>query len=193
MEPDGGDAICPRCGHRDDTGARQPLFVVTGASAAGKTTIYGPLAQRLAGTAVVFDVDWLLDAAGVLAGGAPLSELPWRGFDQAWLAVAHGVAQSGRPTVLCGTITPERVEANVGRPWIGPVHSLLLDCPDDVRRARIEARPGWRQHDPDQQIRFAQWLRASVPDHLDTSRGSPDDAARAVATWVEAHLEPHFP
>lgn len=193
MEPDGGRAVCPRCGRRDDTAALRPLFVVTGASCSGKTTIFGPLARLLAGRCAVFDVDWLLDAAGVLAGGAAITELPWAGFDQAWLAVAHGVAQSGLATVLCGPVTPDRVESNVGRKWVGTVHSLVLDCPDDIRRARMEARPGWRLGDTDQQITFGRWLRTTIPDRVDTSQCSPEDAARAVATWVEAHLEPHFP
>lgn len=95
MEPQGGVATCPKCGGKNDTASIEPLFLVTGASGSGKTTIYGPLARLLAGRCVVFDVDWLLDAAGVLASGASLAELPWAGFDQAWLAVAHGVAQGG--------------------------------------------------------------------------------------------------
>jgi hypothetical protein len=188
MEPDQGFAVCPRCGQRDDTASLQPLFVVTGASASGKTTIFGPLARLLAGRCIVFDVDWLLDASSVLAGGATVTEIPWAGFDQAWLAVAHGVAQSGLPTLLLGTVTPDRVESNIGRKWVGTVHSLVLDCPDEVRRQRIDARPEWRLRDTTEQISFGRWLRETIPDRVDTSRCSPEEAARAVADWVETRL-----
>lgn len=188
MEPEDGSAICPRCGRRDETALLGPLFVVTGASCAGKTTIFGPLARMLGADAIVFDVDWLLDASGVIAGGATINEIPWAGFDQAWLAVAHGVAQSGLPTVLLGSLTPDRVESNVGRKWIGTVHSLVLDCPDDIRRDRIEARPVWRLRDTDQQIDFGRWLRENITDRVDTSRCSPEETARAVADWVRSRL-----
>jgi hypothetical protein len=191
MEPAGGFAICPSCGRRDGAALLKPLFVVTGASGSGKTTIFGPLSRLLAAKCVVFDVDWLLDAAGVLAGGATVTEIPWAGFDQAWLAVAHGVAQSGMATVLLGTLTPDRVESNVGRVWIGAVHALVLDCPDEVRRERIESRPAWRLRDTEQQISFGRWLRQTIPDRVDTSLCSPEEAARTVADWVESALAMH--
>jgi len=187
MEPDDGYAVCPRCGRREEA-ATAPLFVVTGASASGKTTIFGPLARLLSGTCVVFDADWLLDAAGALAGGAPLAKLPWDAFDQTWLAVAHGVAQSGLATVLLGTVTPDRVESNIGRRWIGTVHSLVLDCPDDIRRKRIEARPQWRLRDIDEQISFGHWLRNSIVNRVDTSQCSPEEASAEIARWVKARL-----
>ena len=114
MKPE-GLRVCPKCGQKDDTASIEPLFLVTGASGSGKTTIYGPLARLLAGRCAVFDVDWLLDAAGVLVGRPTPAELPWAGFDQAWLAVAHGIAQARLPTVLLGPLTPARLEANTGR------------------------------------------------------------------------------
>jgi predicted kinase len=165
------------------------LFVVTGASGAGKTTLLGPLARLLAGRCVVFDVDWLIDASTALSGAATVADIPWEGVAQAWLAVSHGVAQSGLPTVLLGTLTPGGLEDDVGRKWIGTIHGLLLDCPDEVRRQRIEARPRWRLRDVAEQVSWAQWLRENIAEQIDTSRCSPDEAARAVAAWVEGLLE----
>jgi hypothetical protein len=184
MEPEGGFAVCPRCGQNDDAGLVQPLFIVTGASGSGKTTLYGPLARSLTGRCVVFDVDWLLDAAGVLSRGATLAELAWDGLDQAWLAVAHGVAQSGLPTALLGPFTPARIEENVGRKWVGQIHTIVLDCPDQTRRERIENRPRWRSRDIDEQVSFGSWLRKNITSSVDTSRCSPEEAANAVADWV---------
>jgi hypothetical protein len=188
MEPDDGAAVCPACGRRDETARLQPVFLVTGASGSGKTAVFGPLAKLLARRCAVFDVDWLLDAAGALSGAETVAELPWPGFDQAWLSVAHGVAQSGLPTLLLGPLTPERLEHNSGRRWVGQIHSLNLDCPDDVRRRRIGDRPRWRMRDVVEQIAFARWLRENMPASVDTSTCSVEEAAQRVAGWVVGHL-----
>jgi hypothetical protein len=52
---------CPRCGAVQQAPAL-PLFVVTGASGTGKTTITGPLGQRLPDFEV-FDADIILHVA----------------------------------------------------------------------------------------------------------------------------------
>ena len=182
MQPRSGAAWCPECGRRDHDAAIEPLFVVTGASGSGKTAIFAPLARALAGRCVTFDVDWLLDAAGALSGGRPIA---WPAFWEAWLAVAHGVAQSGKPTVLLGSLMPP-LDGLASRRWVGDIHYLLLDCTDDLRHDRIESRPPWRQHDIEKQTAFANWLRSQIPDRVDTSDKTPEDTATAVASWVTA-------
>jgi hypothetical protein len=143
MEPEDGFAVCPECG-RADAAAVMPLFIVTGASGSGKTAVFVPLGRLLRGQCVTFDVDWLLDPAGELSGDQPIR---WPAFRDAWLAVAHGVAQSGMPTVLLGPLIPPHLDGLPGRRWVGDVRFLLLDCPDDLRRERIQARPPWRGRD----------------------------------------------
>lgn len=83
---------------------------------------------------------------------------------------------------------PSGLEEDIGRQWIGAIHGLLLDCPDEVRRERIEARPRWRLRDVAEQIRWGQWLRENIAEQVDTSRCSPEEAAQAVADWVDALL-----
>jgi hypothetical protein len=187
MEPDDGAARCPACGRLDKAGAVEPLFVVTGASGAGKTAILAPLAQLLAGRCVTFDVDWLLDAAGALSGDKVIA---WPALRDAWLSVAHGVAQAGMPTVLLGQLVPDQLEPLPARRWIGEIHYLLLDCSDDVRRQRIECRPAWRDRNVNEQTYFGRWLRDNISDRIDTSAGTPEDTAEAVAAWVGQHLGP---
>jgi hypothetical protein len=60
MQPCDGRAACPGCGEADDAAALRPLFVVSGASASGKSAVLGPLARSLAGRCVTFGADWLL-------------------------------------------------------------------------------------------------------------------------------------
>jgi hypothetical protein len=133
MEPREGSARCPCCGWVEEAGALMPLFIVAGASGAGKTAVFRPLARLLAGTAVTFDVDVLLDSAGMLSGAQPIS---WPGFRDAWLSVAHGVAQSGLTTVLLAPFIPQHLEQLPARRWVGDLHFLVLDCPEEARRQK---------------------------------------------------------
>jgi gluconate kinase len=185
MEPRDGFAVCPECGGLEPA-AVKPLFVVTGASGSGKTTVTGPLARRLRGRCITFDVDWLLDPAGELSGGQPIR---WPAFRDAWLAVAHGVAQSGMPTVLLGPFIPEHLDGLAARRWVGDIHFLVLDCPDDLRRERMQARPSWRSRDLEEQAEFGRWLRRHIAKAVDTSHGTPEDAAAAIAAWVTGRMD----
>lgn len=184
MEPREGRAFCPQCGRKDDA-VLAPLFVVTGASGSGKTAVLAPLARRLRGRCVTFDADLLMDSAGALGGGQPII---WPAFWDAWLAVAHGVAQSGMPTVLLGPLIPDHLKDLPARRWTGDIRFLALDCPDELRRARIEARPAWRSRDVDEQVEFGRWLRRNIPDRIDTSIGTPEDTATAITAWIDRHL-----
>lgn len=186
MRPDGAVARCPTCGHVDAAAARAPLLVVTGASGSGKTSILPELLPRLRGQCVVFDVDWLIDP---FAHQPDRAEVHWPALRDAWLHVAHGVAQNGLPTLLLGPLIPAHVEELRGRPWVGDVHFLLLDCPDAERRRRLEARPAWRTRDAAAQLDFARWLRANVQAVVDTGGGAgPAESAGAVAAWARGVL-----
>lgn len=171
MEPAGGSAVCPECGGVGDAVALMPLFVVTGASGSGKTAVLAPLARRLQGRCVTFDADLLMDAAGGLSGGQPIN---WTAFREAWLAAVHGVALSGVPTVLLGPFIPEHFRELPGRHWITDIHFIVLDCPDDLRRARISARPPW--------------LRRNIADCVAASSSTQEDTAAVIAAWIERCL-----
>jgi ribosomal protein S18 acetylase RimI-like enzyme len=181
-EPASSAAVCPRCG-RSDAAPREPLLVVSGASGSGKSTIVAPLARELAGEAAVFDIDYLIDAFAIQAGAAPLD---WRAIRAAWLSVAAGVAQSGMPTVLLGPLAPLHLEDLAQRRWVRSIQFFLLDCPDDVRRRRLEARPAWRQRDVEDQTRWGAWLRENIQDSVDTGVADVDQTVGSVAGWVRS-------
>lgn len=175
MESRNARAVCPQCGRSGDAAALLPLFVVTGASGAGKSAVLTPLIRKLRGRCVVFDADFLMDTEG------PLS-------NSRWLAIAHCVAQSGLPTVLLGPFIPEHLESLQTRRWVADIHVMVLDCPDELRRARINARPPWRSRDIDQQVEFGRWFRRTFDDRVDTSSGTPEKTADAIVAWVERQL-----
>ncbi len=172
---------CPRCGGRQRIPAL-PLFLVTGASGSGKTTIIGQLRSRLP-ECDVFEIDATLQVAA----------LGWEVWRNTWLRVVHEVALNGRVSVLCGSLQPDQLKDLPARRLIGPVHCCVLDCPDAVRARRLLARPAWRSTSTDTAIanhqRYAAWLRANVDPCFDTSLLTPGEVASQVATWVRRQLQ----
>lgn len=171
---------CPSCGTVSEVPAL-PLFVVTGASGAGKTTVTAPL-RRLLPECEVFEGDLI----------SQIAALGWDVFADTWLRIAHGLALNGRPMVLCTSLMPSRLEPLPARKLLGTIHFCNLDCPDDVLAARLRARPSWRQSSTEEVIlthqRFAAWLREHIDPTWDTSTLTPEEAAERIATWIRPHL-----
>lgn len=186
MAPADDVARCATCGAEDLAAVRRPLIVVTGASGSGKTTILPALLDRLRGACMVFDVDWLGDPFSRHPGAGTGSQ--WPVIRDVWLHVAHGVAQNGLPSLLLGPFIPEHLDGLVGRRWVGEIHYVVLDCPDDERVRRLAARPRWRSRDVDDQLGFAAWLRQNLAPVVDTSGTTPGAVADEVAARVRVLL-----
>jgi len=90
--------------------------------------------------------------------------------------------------VLLGPFVPGNLDQLPARRWIADIHFIVLDRPDELRRARIRARPPWRSRDLEEQAEFGRWLRRNIADRVDTSSGTPEEAAAAVADWIELRL-----
>lgn len=179
-EPDLG--VCPECGWTE-IACRAPLYVVTGASGSGKTAIFPHLAAALPEYAV-FDMDWLIDPLKTSTGS-----VDWDAFRDAWLSVAHGLAQGRRSTVLLGPLLPEWVESLPSRRWIGPIRFAVLDCSDDQRRARLTQRPSWREHAIEEHLGFAAHMRRTISPVLDTTSNTPEQTALQVASWARTSAQ----
>jgi ribosomal protein S27AE len=171
---------CPRC-RAESWLPALPLFVVSGASGTGKSTITGPLGDLLPGC-LVFEVDVILHVAA----------LGWDTWRNTWLQLVHAAALGGQVTVLTGTLTPDQLARLPARRLIGPIHFALLDCPDDLLAQRLRARPAWRGSSSQAKItenqRFAAWLRARIRPVFATSTGSAAEIAGQVASWVKDTL-----
>jgi hypothetical protein len=177
---DGAVLRCPRCGDEQQV-PDLPLFVVTGASGTGKSTVTGPLRSQLP-DCEIFETDALLHVAA-------LGLDTWRGT---WLRLAHDIALNGRVTVLAGSLLPSQLESLPGRKLIGPIRFCTLDCPDDVIAERLRSRPSWRGASKETVVaehqRFAAWLRTHIQPCYDTSVLSPAETAGQIATWVRQNL-----
>ncbi len=186
IDPRGPRAICPHCGHAHPF-LRLPLFLLSGASGTGKSTIcLGLDAQLPECVCLESDILW--------RGEFATPEDDYRSYRDLWLRVAKNIAQAGRPVVLCGTALPEQFESCPERRYVGDIHALALVCDEQELVRRLQARPAWRQTGSDEfvqrMVAFDRWLREprtgiSV---LDTTHLSIAEATGHVAAWVRARL-----
>ena len=188
---DGDVLVCVRCGHREPF-RRLPVLALTGPSGTGKSTVCKHLVSLLGDEVVVLEQDVLwIDALRDPADD-------FGAFRRTWLRMIAMLNQSGRPSVLCGTVAPPQFEQRPERVLFAGVHYLALVADDDVLRARLLARPAWRGWQDEDRIadmlRFNAWVKANAAltdppmDLLDTTDVPVEETAAAVAAWVRAKL-----
>lgn len=171
-----------------------PLFVVSGASGTGKSTVCQLLTTH-------FREAVLLGSDILWRGEFNTPETKYRDYFETWLRMCKNIAQSGRPVVLFGAGhgVPENLEDCIERRYISEIHYLALVCSADIIADRLMRRPAWREtRDPEfmqRQQRFNQWFidyHAAVFQPpittLDTTNVHPEDTARDVTTWISEHL-----
>ncbi|MFH5184471.1 nucleoside kinase [Paenibacillus sp. TAB 01] len=159
---------CPTC-HHEEAIRMLPLFIVTGASGVGKTTTVKHL-RPLLENCDVFDTD-------------EMKAESWEQARSNWLKVAFQIAQSGRCTVLCGTMMPWDVEACDHYRFFRHVYYLNLHCGDDARAERLRSRPSWRNTSEafiEEHRSFAGWLLDHAATDFDPPMPVVDSTARPV-------------
>ncbi|MBZ0315638.1 MAG: AAA family ATPase [Anaerolineae bacterium] len=181
--------LCPFCGHKEAY-RRQPLFVITGASGSGKSTIALPLARRLQ-TATVLETDLFLGATELDASNDYID------FRDYCLRVARDVGQSGKPVVLVGTATPGQYEKCQNSGFFRTIHYLALVCQDAILEDRLRGRPHWRGVDTQgiaKMVEYNDWLKDRIEDLdydvrlLDNSTMNILRTVDTVIQWVESRL-----
>lgn len=190
IDPAGPFAVCPHCGYAHPF-VQLPLFVVTGASGVGKSTVALALPDALP-ECVCLDSD-------ILWGVVPATpDDDYRGYADVWLRLAKNIGQGGRPVVLLGSAVPARFELAPERRYFTTIHYLALVCDDATLVARLEARPGWRQSGTpefiESMLRFNRWFQdhaaTTTPPMtlLDTSRLTTAESIQQTAAWVRERL-----
>lgn len=182
-------AICPFCQYPHPF-LRHPLFLVTGPSGAGKTTVCLELLSQLH-ECVIMESD-------ILWGAIPGEAENLLAYCNIWLRVAKNIGQAGRPVVLCGTALPEQFEGCPERRYFSNLHYLALVCDDAVLQERLTLRPGWRgSGSPDvleRMIHFNRWLKEHASQTeppmtlYNTSCHPLHETTIAIAQWIRERL-----
>ncbi len=190
IETAGPWAVCPFCGYRQSF-RRLPLFVISGASGTGKTTVCRELAGQLPECICLeTDILWRSEFNTPEDGYRPYREM--------WLRVAYNIGQSGRPVALFGSGEPDQWEQCIARRYLANIHYLVLVCEPSVLKARLLARPAWRGAGThafvERMLEYNAWLmRQACSPHprvavLDTFTISVPESVERIAAWIRTHL-----
>lgn len=163
-----------------------PLFIVTGASGVGKSTVATELRGMLPNFDV-FETDFFPQSTNSL--------LDLHGKRAILLRFAYKVAQSGRGTIICGTMMPWDVEKCDDYNNFSEICYINLHCDDETRNERLRNRSDkatWTDEMLKAHENFAQWLldNASTAYNppmptIDTSCIPPTEVAKQIKSYVE--------
>lgn len=190
IAPDVPCAICANCGFRHKF-IRSPLFIITGASGVGKSTVCLGLAATMKDV-VAMESDILARDKFSPTG------TNHREYRETWLRVCKHISQAGKPVVLCGVGEPIEFEQCIERPYFSALHYLALICDDQILASRLRKRPAWRNPSRDkcvnEQVAFNRWLQNNARNTepamtlLDTSKLTADETVEEVERWIRSLL-----
>jgi len=167
---------------------KQPLFIVTGASGVGKTTLCEVLFQN--------ETDYLVMESDLLWNSSfDTPEDNYREYRRLWLRMCASISQIGKPVVLCGAGIPEQFENLPERVYFTELHYLAAVCDDKsleqrMRDGRGIQDEGWIQSS----MQFNRWLQENAEKNrppitlLDTSCLTAQEAAVIADQWIRERM-----
>ncbi|MCI8350821.1 MAG: AAA family ATPase [Oscillospiraceae bacterium] len=164
-----------------------PLFLVTGASCAGKSTLCEVLFQKEKGY-VVLESDLLWQER------YNTPEDGYAAYRNLWMRICANVGQVGLPVVLCGCALPEQFETREEREFFTQIHYLAVVCSGEELEKRMDKRgvtdAGWRESSR----QFNRWLVENAASCqpgialLDTTGLTPEEGAEQAHRWIVERL-----
>jgi broad-specificity NMP kinase len=162
---------------------KSPLFIVTGASGVGKTTVMKEL-RRIMPDFDVFGTDMFPKTT---------AKIDYQDKKNILLRFAYAVLQSRRGTIICGTFMPWEVEKCDDFNKFSEVCFINLHCDDTTRNNRLRNRQGntWTDEMLKNHEEFAQWLLDNAETAynppmptIDTTSNSPSQVADQIKRYV---------
>lgn len=170
-----------------------PLFLVTGASGVGKSSLCQQLLNR--------ETEYIVMESDILWHDRfNTPEDGYRAYRETWLTLCAHISQIGKPVVLCGCVTPEQLETLKSRSFFTELFYLAVVCEDSALEHRMRDGRGitdenWIQSS----LSFNRWLREhrNLPAEtffaLDTTRLTPQEAAPLADMWILSKIKAEKP
>lgn len=167
---------------------KQPLFIITGASCVGKSTLCEQLFMN--------EKEYIVMESDLLWNDMyNTPEDDYCAYRRLWMRICANISQIGKPVVLCGCAVPKQFENQPEREMFSDIYYLAAVCDDAVleKRMRIGRKvdeDGWIKSSLD----FNNWLKQNANDTspcitlLDTTDLSPVEAAEIVDKWITKKL-----
>lgn len=163
-----------------------PLFIITGASGAGKTTVMQELRISMP--------DFVIFSTDIDNFGSTAAKLEYQDRYNILLNFANFVAKSGRGTIICGTFMPWDAEKCDAYKEFSEICFINLHCDDTTRKNRLRNREDksmWTDDMLKQHEQFAQWLLDNAETAynppmptIDTTSNPPAEAAEQIKSYV---------
>lgn len=159
------------------------LFIITGASCVGKSSVCDYL-RKTQTDYIVFESDIFWH--GVF--DTPLDK--WKNYRERWLKLCAQAADCGKSVILCGATVPEQLEPLAERKLFSEIHYLAIVCRADTLAERFAKRAETNRKRIADAQGFNAWLQenhaktAPPITVLDTSDLSVEEAAKEVLKWI---------
>ena len=166
---------------------KQPLFIITGASCVGKSTLCEELFKN--------EKDYIVLEGDLLWNDVyNTPDDDYSQYRRLWMRMCANISQIGMPVVLCGCAFPKQFENQPERDLFTDIHYLAVVCEDEVlekrmREGRNVEHENWIQSSLD----FNNWLKENADKTNpkislhDNSYLSPEQSAVFVNAWIRRY------
>ena len=161
-----------------------PLFIITGASGVGKSTVAQMLFDK-EDRYIVLESDLLWNDI------YNTPEDNYENYRKLWLRMCSNISQIGMPVVLCGCVTPEQFEIHNERQNFTEIHYLAVISDEKTLNSRM--KDGRNIQDENwikSSVDFNKWLidNAKLTNPtiylLDTTNMTAKKAANITDKWI---------
>lgn len=176
---------CPFCGHTEEIN-RMPLFIITGASGVGKSTVCRQLFLK--------EKDYIVMESDILWNNSfNHPENNYREYRELWLRMCKNISQIGKPVVLCGSAVPEQFENCLERRYFSEIYYLALVCDEDILCKRLEERVDYKNYIKGS-IEFNAWLKENADKTnpkiklIESSNLTVHEKEKIINDWIYEHI-----
>jgi hypothetical protein len=165
---------------------RQPLFVITGASCVGKSTVSDILFH--------IEKDYIVLESDIIWNNVYNSpETDYLEYRKVQLTLCANISQAGKPIVLCGCITPKQFDICDEKELFSGIYYLALVCNENtlehrMRHARNVSDENWIKGS----LEFNKWLKENADSYkirlVNNTELSPEESAGIIDIWISGKL-----